>query len=232
MKLFTTYVVLLILSVSAFAQITLNQSSAPVVGQTASDHAGGTLTFDCTSGSGNINWDITPIAFGSADGIQYVDPSSTPFAASFPSAEVAATIDGSGSWSYMRTTSEGMWYLGFATEVGGGFINIPDDDELVVPFPCTYNTTWSSVIRISLEPVPGFVTVTIDSTYNVANAWGNLITPSWTESALRVLGHGFTASYLNGQQIGATTETWDYQFITSNPLRGMSFSNSGATGPG
>jgi hypothetical protein len=232
LKTFSLVVLTALVMSSAFAQITLNQSSAPTVGQSVSNHSAGTQNFNGTTGSGNMNWDMTSYAFGTTGGIEYIDPATTPFGDSFPTAQVAAGVPGASSWSYMRTAANGLWYLGFGTEIGGGLTNIADVDALMVPFPCTYNTSWSTVIRVTIEPAPGTSYVTLDSTYNVVNAWGNLITPSWTESALRVLGHGFTSAYLNGNQVGATFESYDYQFITANSLRSMTFTNSGATAPG
>ena len=216
---------------SVFAQITLNQSNAPSIGQTDSKHAAGTETFTGTTGSGNINWDMTSYNFGSTGGTEYIDPATTIFADSFPTATVATTIPGTSTYSYMRVASNGIWYLGFGTELGGGITNIADVDALMLPFPCTNNTTWTGVIRVTYEPIPGFSSVSIDSTIYTVNAWGNLTTPLWTESALRILSHGYVTGYLNGQPVGPTTESWDYQWITADPMRSMSFSNSGATGP-
>ncbi|MBK6765516.1 MAG: T9SS type A sorting domain-containing protein [bacterium] len=215
----------------AQAQITLNQNDAPSAGQSAMTHAIGTTTFTGTQGSGNMTWDLSSANFGTSGSTDYVDPTTTPFTDSFPTATHAATIEGASSWSYFRVTSDGLWYLGFGTELGGGITNISDDPALALPFPCTYNTSWTSVFRVTFEPIPGFSSVSVDSSLNTVNAWGNLMTPLWTESALRVLSHGYTAAYLNGNLIGPVQESWDYQFITEDPLRSMLFSNSGATGP-
>ncbi|MBK6911992.1 MAG: T9SS type A sorting domain-containing protein [bacterium] len=216
---------------TAFGQITLNQNSAPQVGTSVSNHSGGTQVWNGATGSGNQTWDMTSFDFGTTGGIEYLDPSTTPYSDDFPTATTAGSVPGTSYWSYFRAANDGLWYLGFATDLGGGLVNISDNDALTLPFPCTNGTTWTTVFRVTAEPTPGVTYVSLDSAINTVNAWGNLITPRWTESALRQLRHGYSMTFVNGIQIGATFESWMYSWLTANPLRGMTFTNSGATGP-
>ncbi|MCB9357595.1 MAG: T9SS type A sorting domain-containing protein [Calditrichaeota bacterium] len=214
----------------AHAQITLTQSNAPSLGQSYISYNASSVDFDGTSGSGNMNWNVSALEFSENGGGFYVDPTTTPYTSDFPTATLAITIDGN-SYSYARIASNGFWNLGFATSEGGGFLSVFDVEQLILPFPCTNNTSWTSVMRFSIEAFPGFVTTTVDSSLVTVNAYGTMTTPLWSDPVLRVYSHGYSRVYLNGNPLGETTESWDYQYISTDPSKVVTFSSVDATGP-
>jgi hypothetical protein len=235
MKNVLRIVALVAISVTSFAQITLTQANVPSVGETSGSYSASAVTFDPSATGGNANWNITSYNFSDDEyNSTYVTPSSTPFAAEFPTANIATAqgVDPDISYTYFRSAGNGLYLLGIATNAGGSeTILVPDNEVLVIPFPMTMGTGWSSVYRLTYEAVPGFSVTNVDSSRIEIQAWGTMTTPLWTESCLKALNHSFNASYLNGQQQGPTTERWSYAWFTLNPSRTVDFDNQSATGP-
>ncbi|MBL0063277.1 MAG: T9SS type A sorting domain-containing protein [bacterium] len=217
---------------SALAQITINSGNAPAIGSTMASY-GTTGNVDWNPGSGsNQTWNITSFDYTQDGGGTYVLPSSTPYAATFPSATHCVTA-GDNTWSYYRVANDGLYFVGFVALADTlEIIQDPEPDALVLRFPCTMGTNWTTVIRITYEILPGFVMTTVDSSTNTVDGWGNLTAPGWTEAALRASSHGYLSSYMNGQPLGEATESWSYMWVTQNGNRGASYSNPDATGPG
>lgn len=231
MKKFLSIVLAALFAGSALAQITVNSGDAPEIGLTTTNYSTiDNVTWSPGSGS-NQTWNIGSFNF-TEDGVsQYVSPSSTPYASTFPNATHCQTVDNS-TWTYFRVANNGMYFQGFATQVDTfEFVQVPDEESLLLPFPCTMGTSWTSVMRITIEPFPGFESTTVDSSIYTVDGWGTLTTPVWTEPALRGMTHGYSTSYLNGVPIGETTEDWTYMWITENAARTAGYSNFEATGP-
>lgn len=226
---------LVAMTLTAFAQITLTQANTPAIGQSSNSYSASAVTFDPSATGGNQNWNVTSYSY-SDDGFDatYVAPGSTPYAAEYPTANLATVqgVDPDLSYTFFRLASNGLYLLGIVSVTGGQeFVLAPDNEVLIIPFPMTMGTGWSSVYRITLEPVPGFSVATVDSSRIEVQAWGTMTTPMWTESCLKALDHSYNTSYLNGQQQGPTTEMWSYVWFTSNPSRTVDFDNQDATGP-
>jgi len=223
------------MSLTAFAQITLTQANVPLVGETSDSYSASAVTFDPTATGGNANWNITSYTFSDDEYLStYVTPGSTPFAAEFPTANLATSqgVDPDFTYTYFRSAGNGLYLLGIASDAGGTeIILVPDNEVLVLPFPMTMGTGWSSVYSLTFEAVPGFSVTNVDSSRIEIQAWGTMTTPMWTESCLKALDHSHNTSYLNGQQQGPTTEMWSYVWFTSNPSRTVDFDNQSATNP-
>jgi hypothetical protein len=230
MKILTRMMVVLILSVGAFAQITMTQANAPQIGNSSTNYDAGTVNFDPTANGSNQSWNITSHEFTANDyNDSYIAPSSTPYASEFPTATIA-TVSGNDpdfTYVYLRVAGNGMYLLGSVTLFDGDeFFFTPDNEVLILPFPVTMNTSWTSVFRITSEFAPGFVTMTVDSSIFTVTAWGTMTTPTWSESSLKALEHGWTAIYFNGEQQGDIAESWSYLWWTLNPGHSVSFTSN------
>lgn len=216
---------------TVFAQITLTQSNAPAMGSSMISY-GTTAEVSFSPGSGaNQTWDISSFGYEIDGGGTYVQPSTTPYEDTFPTATHCVTA-GDNTWTYYRVATNGIYFLGFVALADTmEIIQNPDDDVLLIPFPCTMGTNWTSVMRISFEIIPGFVTTTVDSSLYTVDGWGTLTTPAWSAAALRASSHGYLSQYMNGMPIGETSETWDYAWFTQDGNRGASYTNIDATGP-
>lgn len=216
----------------AIAQITVNQNHMPSAGTTVvSFETDADVSFSPGSG-GNQTWNISGFNYIPWDVQMYISPVGTPYYDLFPNATLCQTYDNGLEFSYYRVASDGLYFLGFAVTTDSvPYVQDPDQDVLVVRFPCTNGTTWTGVLRMTVELMPGFATTNVDSAIYTVDGWGTLTTPAWSEAALRVTRHGYFTVYFNGTPIGDTTEDWQYQWLTQATGRGASFSNYDATGP-
>lgn len=86
----------------------------------------------------NAVWDFSILTVDSTATMQYVMPSATPQGAQFPAATVAQV--GGGNTFYYQATASGVQLAG---TVSDGLVIPYTDPGLYLPFPCTYQTTWS-----------------------------------------------------------------------------------------
>jgi hypothetical protein len=215
-----------LLSGAAIAQITVTQANMPAVGtQFVSFSTENEQTFNPGSGGANQSWDISPFDYSGGFTSTFVNPSTTPFTDEFPSATHA--VEGEGSWSYMRAAANGLFNLGYGfVDEDTTFSEVYDDDYLLIEFPCTMNTSWTSVLRTTTELMPGFVITSIDSALNTIDGWGNLTVPSpvtETFAVLRDQTHSYTWILFNGEPQGDVDEYWGYTWIGGNGINGGSF---------
>jgi len=217
---------------SALAQITITQNNAPGVGMTMSDFSTSSdVNWSPGSGS-NQTWNIASFSYSLRSTSEYISPSGTPYENEFPTASHCVNSGGEG-YTYYRVANNGIYLLGFGTIIEEEiFVQRPDQEVLIVAFPCTMGTTWTSVMRFTTEPIPGHTYVMLDSSIYTVDGWGTLTTPDWTEAALRFMAHGWLKYFVDGQQNGVTVEDWGYNWVTANGGRGASYSNPDATGPG
>lgn len=216
---------------SALAQITITQNNAPSIGMTMSSYSTSS-DVSWTPGSGsNQNWNISSFSYALRSTSQYISPTGTPYEDEFSTATHCVTLGGEG-YTYYRLANNGLYLLGIGTTIEGEeYIQEPDQEVLLVPFPCTMGTTWTAVMRITVAATPEITSTTVDSSIYMVDGWGTMTTPDWTEAALRLEAHGWFSQFLNDQQLGETVEDWSYSWITQNGGRGAGFSNPSATGP-
>src|ERR1043165_3480388 len=106
-------------------------------------------------GSGpNQTWDFTSVdANGGSVTLNVIDPSTTPFASSFPTASVAID-DGTSLYSYYTNSSTETDYIGYGYY--GETLPYTDNHQFFV-YPFTYNTTFTDNFAAS-GVINGFYT--------------------------------------------------------------------------
>ena len=179
-KLITLF--LLCLSVNLSAQITLTSAYNPVPGNT--DKSIGCDTTGITQGNSGANqtWNYSSLVRVDSTVNTWVASNTTPYAAQFPTSDVASTSDNA-EYSYFTTSSSSFLYNGY----GGAFqVNSYSNPETLLEYPFTYNSnfsdTYSSVYNNGVAN--SYLNGTITST---GDAWGTLILPNGTfNNALRV----------------------------------------------
>ncbi len=207
-------------------QITINQSGVPGTGTTI--QSSDAIELGNIGGSGgNQTWNFSSLTYDSPVPAPIVDPGSTPFAATFPTATHCFVNEDGGfaSYTYLRSSANGLYLQGSATVMDTNqvvFVYTPE--ALWLPFPLTYQTNWTTVTHITYEPIPGYFISIIDSTLNTCDAWGNLITPQGTQPSLRVRMHGYSATTVPGMPT-EWTEDYSYGWFTQNALTGADISS-------
>lgn len=232
MKNLIAIVLLMMLVGLAQAQITITQEDAPDVGTRNTSFSGNSEVNWAPGSGGSQNWDISSFAFTEESTSEYVAASGTPYAASFPTA-THCVVSTENSYTYYRIASDGLYFEGYAVPTDSvPFIQRPEAEARILPFPCSNGTTWTTVMRFTTEFMPGFVTTSIDSSIYTVDGWGTMTTPRWTAGALRLYNHSWFSTFFNGMPIGDVIEDWSYAFATENPARSASYFSTNATGPG
>ncbi len=146
-----------------------------------------TVTCDTTgitegNSGANQNWNYSGLVRRDSTVNTWVSSNTTPYAAQFPTSDVASTSDNA-EYSYFTTSSSSLIYNGY----GGAFqINSYSDAETILQYPFTFNSnfsdTYSSVYNNGIAN--SYLNGTITST---GDAWGTLVLPNGTfNNALRV----------------------------------------------
>jgi hypothetical protein len=112
-----------------------------------------------------------------------------------------------------------LYELGYAGTAEGETLILPfNPPAYAAPFPLTYQSNWTTVIRFSRD-VMGHTITYIDSTLNVADAWGNVLTEDGTIAALRVQQHLY--STVSAPPVPPqTVEDYSYSFIMQDGFCG------------
>jgi len=147
-----------------------------------------------TTGGPQI-WTFSEAMFpvGETQTATIVDPTTTPYTSTFPTADHAWNFfwqSGGASfseYSYFQITSAAWLSLGYAGTFGGFSIledNVPDD--LVLEFPATLGTSWSSNYTVTTIPFPGSTQFDSTSRSSMIDAWGTVQLPTGSFDCLRI----------------------------------------------
>ncbi len=200
--------ILLLASISVNAQITLTQNDLPVVG---SAYILGTDTLyssTITAGGPNQNWDYSNLINGGQDSLAFLATSASPYASSFPLANMAAHSQVDSLWTFFINTPTGFYVNGafaYGSSGAGGVSNVPliyNPSQLFEPAPFTYGNTRNDVSRIKIDlDTLGQHIRFIHRTVSVFNAdgYGSLILPN--------------ATYANTMRIKTIATVYDSVFV-------------------
>lgn len=190
MKKVLLSVLALAFAIISNAQITLTSADAPSIGDifvTVNDTVSITTTTPGANGA-SVAWDFSSLQNNGLDTVEWIDPSSTPYAADFPTANIVQKF--SAGYNYMNKTSSMLEAVG-VTAYDTLRINF-SDNLIYFQFPMTYGSSFNDFASFDKKirydttiTVSGFP-VTIDSVRlkrdinytKDALGWGSLITPT------------------------------------------------------
>ena len=192
-------------AVSAFAQPVLTAAGInPTVGISNTSNA---ANYVSPGGSGvSQTWNLSAMTSTGSSVTTFIAPSSTTYASSFPSANVAINL-GSGSYSYYKTSSTAWQNEGVASGSGPVIMSYSNPEDFL-RYPFTFNSgytdTWATTF------VSGTTTFyRTGSTVVTADSYGTLITPSGTFS--NVLRVHFYEDYQDSANISGNPFIIPYQ---------------------
>ena len=235
----------MMLSITAVqAQITITSNEFPAIGQSfiyyeVADPGTG-IPFSPGPAGSSQTWTFDPAQFpnGETNQQEYVDASTTPFAASFPTSNYAfKNTDGDTNLYVYGTLSTGGFEInGLALDAPDTtFVNPYEDAEELLVFPLSMNTSWTLASIDTIDVAPGFYIVIQRDANNMVDAWGTVILPGGSFPALRIRSDvtTVTTTYFNGIPISSNTSTSiDYSWVGEN-VGLLAFANSmtGETNP-
>jgi len=200
------------------AQITIQQSSLDAIGFTSTTSStGGPVSVTTGSAGANQTWNFGDFTWTYTSSYSIVDPTSLPYHGNFPTATravigYASTGTGVSPVTFERTASNGLFMLGM---VSGDSVTVLDHEELLSPLPATYQTTWTSVMRFTQTPLPGYTYIYTDSSANHIDGWGTLTTPYGTYACLRNFAHHYQSIAVTGYP-PQTYEYVNYSWINQH----------------
>lgn len=205
----------LLIAAAAPAQFTLTQSSFP----TSGSHTVGETTTPVAVSAGpsgaNQTWNFGDYTFSLITTETLVDVATSPYHDNFPTANrcVHSIYDGSpagGMYLYYRNAADGMYLQGVGSV---DTVMAAAAEARVIPYPGTYQTQWTAVIRYEATIPPGFQVSMTDSMIKTVDGWGTLTTPYGSWSALRVFGRDWIITRVPFIP-PTTTQTVDYYWIS------------------
>jgi hypothetical protein len=189
--LFSVIAITLAATVSTlFAQPVIDHSVSPIVGDVDSGVITDTLHWDPGPAGANVEWDFTALTKVNAGSVGWVAPSSTPYAGSFPAANLC--INQGGFYSYYKSEIGGYYTYGNASNSGPKVVY--DKKQTVVTYPFTYHDSLYDTTTGTYEQTTVASGYTIVSTGHrtmysktVADGYGTLKVPGATyTNALRL----------------------------------------------
>lgn len=231
MKKSLLFPVALLATLSLFAQPTLQNNVFPNVGDVITISEGDTLIVQGSAGA-NMNWDfssLAPLEGTTSIQYQYVTVASTPYAADFPTANIASkTIEDTVTYSYFKKETNELMLIGAASE---GFLNIYTNPNSALKTPLNFNGSFQDDYASVLETGDG-VQVNLDGSQTITyDAYGTLKTPLGTfNNAIRTKGISSIsfASTFSGIDVLSTTNVTSYDWFVPNhagPLVSISYSS-------
>ncbi|MDD3877960.1 MAG: T9SS type A sorting domain-containing protein [Bacteroidales bacterium] len=199
MKKALFFLVALLLTFSVNAQITVNQNDFASVGTVL------TLSDDTLPGSlvlgnagPNQTWDFSAIHNHYSYVYSFVDITASPFASTFPNANLAIDISGQGFFFYMNSSPTALSAVGQS----GDFLGTGNDisislnpPDVIMEFPSTYLSSFTSNMAydekiyynqlISGYQVDSVRSKSVTHKTSVIDAWGNVTTPEGTFACIR-----------------------------------------------
>jgi hypothetical protein len=185
----------LAISLQAFSQpVIADGSNIPSPGL-AAPVSFGTPTAGIGSPGANQTWDFSLIPVTSVGTLNTIDPATSTFAASFPTADYAYEL--SGTYSYFALSASQMEVLAFSITSPGTGNDFTPNPRTILKFPFSYNDSQSDTWQI-VSGSTNNVTITYDG-------YGTLFTPS--------------AIYTNVVRVKEDYgSTVDYVWYITNPL--------------
>lgn len=217
--------IFLLLSISSFAQITIQQNDLPQPGDTFMLYVDKTPTVSLGSPSASSQvWNYSALANDSTKYAPYGITANLPFASYFPTSNSytfgpAVLYGGPGSpspgsgvgYTMWGINSTGMWVIGYRSDYDGhGEKNVfTNPNELLMPVPITYG--YNQQHDSKWEILMNYIALDADTLYRsrthktfTCDAWGSMTTPLGTfANVIRVHEYSITTDSVFGL-IGST----------------------------
>src|SRR6187455_740038 len=136
---------------SSFAQ-TIDQSDLPFAGLGWTSGVDTNYSAPIAAGGSGQSWDYSGLLYDYVDTSGFGVAAGTPYAATFPTANLAAQDQSTGDWSYFTSNSTGLYVNGF---VSGGVSFVLSPPQMYVPVPFSYGNTQINISRVVIDTVLG-----------------------------------------------------------------------------
>ena len=234
-----------ILSTATYAQ-TIVQGDLPFSGLAWTSGVDTNYADPVPPGGASQNWDFSTLQYSYIDTSGFQDAAGTPYASTFPGANLASHKVSTDEWSYFISSSTGFYVNGFATPASAFVLNPP---QMYIPVPFSYGDMHTDISRIVIDTTFSTYAAQIIINFHAdfhADGYGSLITPTATyPNTLRVkqtmletdslmvdyLGNG-NYILLGSQQSQKTYYRWYQHAGTANYILGIDADSLGVMATG
>ncbi len=215
---------ILVMLSTVYGQITITSDNIPhqVGTYTVYDEAN-SVDVDLGTPGGGRTWNFSSQVTEESYDSWIVDKAETPFADSFPTAnlvskQVETYKDSAIGYIYSRLTTNAMTSLGMGTVAPGSTMTMVYDEPMVWPLPIGYQNSWymHSVFRQAIELMEIVMEMRI---HNLVDAWGTVNIPYGSFDCLRIQQYDtmITTVYVMGTPVTSDTTGWlSYPFFAEN----------------
>ncbi len=179
-KLYFLSACLLSASIS-HAQFSLNANNAPKIGDNHALQQADTTGVTPGSSGNDVTWDYSNLVLlGDSSSYEVIAPSSTPYAADFPNANLAH-LDQAGQYIYYQTSATEYSFHGSVSDdgMGGQLVYAYTDPATYFTFPMAFGATVNDDLAAGYS-TQGMVFTRTGSITSEYDAFGTLITPEGT----------------------------------------------------
>lgn len=183
-KIFT---ILVFFSSNALHSQTITQSDLPFAGLGWTMGRDTNYVTPVPAGGTGQSWNFSSLQNVVEDTAYFMDAAGTPYAGSFPSANICTHRANTSNWAYFTNSSSGLYVNGFVTDTGLYALSPP---QMYVPVPFSYGDSHTDISRFQIDTVySGFNARAIFHFHNTfeGDGTGSLVTPTGNyPSTLRV----------------------------------------------
>jgi len=193
-KHFTIFSISCLMSFASFAQITITQSDAPSAGDriiSASDTV--TAVSPGPSGAGQT-WNFSNVLNQGQDTTDFINPSTTPYASSFPLSNLATRgiMPPDTNYAYYKSSATEFNVQGVRQVINAvPIIVVFNPSQKIITFPSNYLTSFTTSLNYDISfpfnspPLDSLRAKHTETDYSIIDAWGNVTTPTSTYNSLR-----------------------------------------------
>lgn len=195
MKLYTL-ILMMLLAGSSFAQLVLGPDRLISAGDKVTMISMDTTGVVEGAKGANQTWNFNNISAGDTLYMEYVNASSSPYAANFPSATIASIVNDGENPSYSYISNSGNQILSYGNS-SAEVLNVYDSPSIVASFPFTYNSSFNSGYSSSYDMGDGLISKQSGVSAHSGDAYGTIILPDGsTHNTLRVKVESITVDSL------------------------------------
>ena len=238
------YLLLIILLPTCSIAQTLMQSDLPFAGLVWTSGVDSNYNAPISAGGAGQSWDYSNLQTDVVDTSGFQDAAGTPYAGTFPGANLAAHKISTDEWSYFSAASTGFYINGFVT---GAFEIVFSPRQMYVPVPFSFGDMATDISRVVIDTTIDTLSAQTILNFHadfVADGNGSLITPTATyPSTLRVketllqtdsflVDITGTGNYIlfGSSQTQTTYYRWFQHGGTANYILGIDADSLGTTG--
>lgn len=188
MKYFSFIIASFLLTLQSVAQITITAADVAKTSKTFYQAIDNNPTISVGSAGANKKWDMSMLKSEEADTMLFLTPDSTPYKASFPSANLAYKISSDTSYHYLTTSASSLMLNGSKTAtIATNYYPA----AISIPFPLSYNkvfkNNYTKEFKIAESNEDVLLTKSVVRKTATVDAWGNMITPQGSFNCLRIM---------------------------------------------